>query len=98
MNKLEFLPITPRALYYYACKHGLEDERIRICDGMAVSYFPTEQSLCRSKNKVVIDLSDETPVEWDELSHDDQTIVYPSTHNDRKVEYQYQFPDIDKLE
>lgn len=92
MSKPELLPITPRSLYQYACKYGLEDERIRICDGMAISYFPTDLSICRSKNKVIIDVSDETPIEWDELSRDDQTIVYRMYYDDKIVEEQYAPP------
>lgn len=69
-------PLTPRELWQFAVKHGLCDERIRICDGMAVSYFPSNEALCRSKNKAIIDLSDEHPVEYDELAGDDRTIMY----------------------
>ncbi len=85
MAVLTKLPLTPRALYLYARKHGIEDERIRICDGMAVSYFPTEDSLCRAKNKIVIDVSDLTPVEYDELADDDQVIWYRVQGIDTKL-------------
>lgn len=84
MSLLERFPLTPEALYYYAKKHGLEKERIRICDGMAISYFPTEESICRAKNKIVIDVSCDTPVEYDELADDDQVIVYRSLAPERK--------------
>ena len=70
------LPLTPETLYLFAKKHNMERERLRICDGMAVSYFPTEASVCRAKNKVVIDLSCDNPIEYDELSADDQVILY----------------------
>ncbi|MBR5283423.1 MAG: hypothetical protein IKU22_11680 [Alistipes sp.] len=76
MGLFEHLPLTPFALYQYAKKHGLEHERLRICDGMAVSYFPTEESICRAKNKIVIDVSCEEPVEYDDLADDDRVIVY----------------------
>lgn len=76
MGLLELPPITPRSLYQYACRHGLEDQRIRICDGMAVSYFPSDEALCRSKDKVVLELSCEPVYEFDELSYDDQCIIY----------------------
>lgn len=76
MSLLERFPLTPEALYYYAKKHNIHKERIRICDGMAVSFFPTEESICRAKNKIVIDLSCDTPIEFDELADDDKTIIY----------------------
>lgn len=84
MSLLERFPLTPEALYYYAKKHGLEKERIRICDGMAVSYFPTEESICRAKNKIVIDVSCERPIEYDELADDDRVIVYRCFDPNRK--------------
>jgi hypothetical protein len=59
---------------------------------MAVSYFPTDLSICRSKNKVIIDVSDEDPIEYDELSRDDQTIVYRMYYDDKIVEEQYAPP------
>ena len=82
------LPLTPRELWQYAVKHGLADERIRICDGAAISYFPTNETLCRSKNKVIIDVSCEQPVEFDELAADDRTIVY------RHQGYEYHCPPL----
>lgn len=84
MSLLERFPLTPEALYHYAKKHGLERERIRICDGMAVSYFPTEESICRTKNKIVIDVSCDNPIDYDDLADDDQVIVYRSLAKDRK--------------
>lgn len=72
----EDLPVTPRLLYETALRAGLADERIRICDGMAVSYFPTMKTLAKSKGKIIIDVSVIEPVEFDELSADDMGIVY----------------------
>ena len=76
MNSNKVLPLTPRALYEYACAHKLEDCRIRLCDSAAISFFPTTDSVGRSKNKIIIDVSDLYPVEFDELSADDRSIVY----------------------
>ena len=70
------LPLTPRLLYEYALAHNLADCRLRICDGSAISFFPDTDSVGRSKNKLIIDVSDLTPVEFDELSADDRSIVY----------------------
>lgn len=72
----EDLPVTPRNLYEIALRAGLADERIRICDGMAVSYFPTFKTLAKSKGKIIIDVSAIEPVEFDELSADDMGITY----------------------
>lgn len=38
MKNPEF--VTVQDLYIYAMQHNLLDARIRICDGMAVSYYP----------------------------------------------------------
>lgn len=70
------IPLTPRVLYALAVEAGLADERIRICDGMAVSYFPCMRALAKSKNRIIIDVSAEEPVEFDELSADDMGIQY----------------------
>lgn len=59
--------ITVQDLYAYAKEHKLLDARIRICDGMAVSYYPDPKALCRGRYEVVIDVSANTPVEYDEL-------------------------------
>lgn len=69
-------PLTPRLLYNIAMRYGLADSRIRICDGMAVSYFPTLPTVGASKSKIVIDVSSEPCVEFDELSADDMGIIY----------------------
>lgn len=69
-------PLTPRKLYEYAKQHNLADVQIRICDGMAVSYYPTIGSLARTKDRAIIDVSNQQPVEFDELSANDQVIIY----------------------
>ena len=71
------IPLTPRVLYALAVDAGLADERIRICDGMAVSFFPNRSSIAVSPQRVIIDVSDLDPVAWDELSAVDQRIRYP---------------------
>ena len=76
MIKKDTTPLTPELLYRYAQKYGLENERLRICDGMAVSYFPCLRALAKSKKRIVIDVSAEEPVEFDELSADDMGIQY----------------------
>lgn len=70
------VPLTPRTLYTIAVEHGIADCRIRICDGMAVSYFPTLDCVAKCKDRFVIDVSMKEPVEFDELSADDMGIQY----------------------
>ncbi len=71
------IPLTVRDLWEFALQNNLEDARIRICDGMAVSYFPRIGDICVSPQRVIIDVSDLDPVEFDELSAEDQRIRYP---------------------
>lgn len=59
--------ITVRDLYAFAMANKLLDARIRICDGMAVSYYPTPQSVGRGMYEIVIDVSGDEPIEFDEL-------------------------------
>ncbi len=59
--------ITVRDLYGFAMTHKLLDARIRICDGMAVSYYPAPRSVGRGMYEIIIDVSDDEPVEFDEL-------------------------------
>lgn len=82
MDKIDFKqPLTPVLLFLFAKAYGLEKARIRICDGMAVSYFPTLDAVCRTKDKMVIDVSAEPFFEFDELSQADTGILYTLDHN-----------------
>ena len=67
--------ITPKMLYNYAVANGLQNAPIRICDGMAVSYFPEMKCLGRSTS-TVIDLSTIDPIEYDELTPLEQRVTY----------------------
>ncbi|MBQ5609841.1 MAG: hypothetical protein IIU85_06295 [Rikenellaceae bacterium] len=67
--------ITPKMLYNYAVANGLQNAPIRICDGMAVSYFPEMKCLGRSTS-TVIDLSTIDPIEFDELTPLEQRVTY----------------------
>ena len=71
------MPLTVRDLWEFAKANNLEDARLRVCDGMAVSFFPNRSSIAVSPQRVIIDVSDLDPVEWDELSAVDQRIRYP---------------------
>lgn len=65
MKNPEF--VTVQDLYIYAMQHNLLDARIRICDGMAVSYYPDPRSIGKGRYEIVIDVSANQPVEYDEL-------------------------------
>lgn len=60
--------MTVRELYQYAANNRILDAQIRICDGMAVSYYPEPKSLVRGRYELVIDVSDLDPIEYDELN------------------------------
>ena len=59
--------ITVQDLYAYAKEHKLLDARIRICDGMAVSYYPNPSSVGKGRYEIVIDVSALEPIDYDEL-------------------------------
>lgn len=59
--------ITVQELYDYARTRNLLDARIRICDGMAVSYYPDPRAVRQGRYEVVIDVSCNEPIEYDEL-------------------------------
>lgn len=60
--------ITIRQLFEYAQRHNLADATLRICDGMAVHYYPDAGSLYRSRFEIVIDVSALDPIDYDELN------------------------------
>lgn len=65
MKPIEF--ITVQDLYTYAAHHHLLDARIRICDGMAVSYYPDPHAVCKGRYELVLDISACEPIDYDEL-------------------------------
>lgn len=67
--------ITPKMLYNYAVANGLQNAPIRICDGMAVSYFPEMKCLARSTS-LVIDVSTVEPYDYDSLTDFERRITY----------------------
>ncbi len=60
--------LTVRDLFDFASAAHLLDAPLRICDGMAVSYYPELKSLEIGRYELVIDVSDLQPVEFDELT------------------------------
>lgn len=53
---------------------GLVDAPLRICDAMAVSYFPIVRSVRHLKNEIIIDLTDLDMVEYDDLQAEDMVV------------------------
>ena len=60
--------MTVRELFAWAARERVLDAQIRICDGMAVSYYPELSSVKRGRYETVIDVSALEPVEFDELN------------------------------
>ena len=59
--------MTVRELYQWAARERILDAQIRICDGMAVSYYPERRELHRGRYEAVIDVSTTRPIELDGL-------------------------------
>lgn len=87
--------ITPQQLFAYAKRHNMLNDPIRICDGMAVSYFPTINSVARSQRGIVLDLSCDDPIGYDDLLPQDRTIVYH--HNGKELSDPYAPKELDEM-
>lgn len=59
--------MTLRELYEVAEEQKLLDAQIRICDGMAVSFYPEKGCVTPAHFELVIDVSGLPVVEYDEL-------------------------------
>ena len=59
--------MTLRELYEVAEERKLLDAQIRICDGMAVSFYPEKECVTPAHYDLVIDVSGLPVVEYDEL-------------------------------
>lgn len=59
--------MTVRELYQLAEERRLLDAQIRICDGMAISFYPEPKSLTPGCYELVIDVSDLEPIDYDDL-------------------------------
>lgn len=60
--------MTVRELYQWAAREKVLDAQIRICDGMAVSFYPELRDIRRGRYETVVDVSACTPIEFDELN------------------------------
>ena len=69
--------MTIQELYDFAASMKLLDAELRICDGMAVSYYPTTDCLAYAPMEVVIDVSPLQPIDYDDLNPTAQRVVYP---------------------
>lgn len=59
--------MTVRELYQVAKSRKLLDAQIRICDGMAVSFYPEPNCITPGCYELVLDVSALPVVEYDEL-------------------------------
>lgn len=59
--------MTVRELSQIAEERKLLDAQIRICDGMAVSFYPEPTSIGPGCYELVIDVSDLEPIDFDDL-------------------------------
>ena len=69
--------MTIQELYNFARELKLEDAELRICDGMAVSYYPTRPCLGYAPFEVVLDVSSIEPIDYDDLKEHATRVVYP---------------------
>lgn len=67
--------MTIRELHQIAEKRCLLDAQIRICDGMAVSFYPEPSCITPGRYELVIDISSLPVVEYDELP--EQRLILP---------------------
>lgn len=68
--------ITIRELYRYAQLNHMEDATIRICDGMAVSFYVSPICIGRAPCEIVIDVSPIVPIDYDDLSDVSKRVVF----------------------
>lgn len=59
--------MTIRELHKIAKERKLLDAQIRICDGMAVSFYPEPSCITPGRYELVLDISALPVVEYDEL-------------------------------
>lgn len=67
--------MTIRELHQIAEERRLLDAHLRICDGMAVSFYPDPSCITPGRYELVIDVSHLPVVEYDELP--EQRLILP---------------------
>jgi hypothetical protein len=70
------MDITLAQLWYFARAHHLEDAHIRICDGMACSFYVNDLSVGRAPGEIVIDVSHIEPIEFDDLTDTAKRVTF----------------------
>lgn len=59
--------LTVLELYEFARTRNLLDAPVRVCDGMAVSYYLEPQCMGTGRYEIVLDVSSLQPVDYDDL-------------------------------
>ncbi len=68
--------ITIAQLWDYARAHNLENAAIRICDGMACSFYITMASVGRAPMELVLDVSNCECIEYDDLQDCSKRVIF----------------------
>ena len=66
--------MTVYDLFKRSVDKGLADAPLRLCDAMAVSYFPTVGCVRHVKNEIIIGVASLPSVEFDDLEADDLVV------------------------
>ena len=68
--------ITIAQLWAYARANGLEEASIRICDGMACSFYVNMLAVGRASCEIVIDVSCIEPIDYDDLAFSSKRVIF----------------------
>ena len=68
--------ITIAQLWAFARAHNLEDAAIRICDGMACSFYVNMSAIGRAPMEIVIDVSHLKCLEYDDLADSSKRVIF----------------------
>lgn len=68
--------ITVAQLWAFARAHHLENAAIRICDGMACSFYVNMLSVGRAPMEIVLDVSACKLIEYDDLQKTSQRVIF----------------------
>ena len=71
--------LTIAQLWAYARAHKLENAAIRVCDGMACSFYVTRSAIGRAPMEIVIDVSSLPIIEYDDLTKSAKRVTF-ATH------------------
>ena len=68
--------ITVAQLWAFARAHHLENAAIRICDGMACSFYVNMLAVGRAPMEIVLDVSACKLIEYDDLQKTSQRVIF----------------------